>query len=231
MAKKNEGNYVSVAGKISTWSYGRIMRIMKKLNLTIYVMIQNMCDCIVRYMDDKHNLTPDLEKALSMFEHMIGWQDNFNLADPSTQPEVSEATYYLVDSKGKKGVRVVHVERPFFGTWTQNFNVQQILERFLCLTFQSLYRRLRYIAVCRDCKSILELLTEIVGELEKEEDKKELTKPFEDANRAENNKAVEYGARTKRKHHKDPYFQELNTQKDEELQPDEKFDYSGISTE
>ena len=185
---KDEGNFVSVAGKISTWSYGRIMRILKRKGLNIYQMIQNFCDTIIRYMDDKHNRTPDVEKAMNMFEQMIGWENNFNLCDPNTKPEISEATYYLSDftkDKAKKGVRVVHVERPLMDKWTQTFNVQQILERFMFLTFPSLYRRLRFIAVCRECTSILELLIDIVGELEREEDKKELLRDFEDADRGD----------------------------------------------
>lgn len=185
---KDEGNVVSVAGKISAWSYGRIMRILKAKKLNIYQMIQNFCDTIIRYMDDKHNRTPEVERAMNTFEHMIGWEENFNLSDPNTKPEISEATYYLSDftnDKAKKGVRVVHVERPFFGKWTQTFNVQQILERFMCLTFPSLYRRLRFIAVCRECTSILELLIDIVGELEREEDKREMMQPFEDADRGD----------------------------------------------
>ena len=185
---KDEGNFVSVAGKISTWSYGRIMRILKRRGLNIYQMIQNFCDTIIRYMDDRHNRTPDVEKAMNMFEGMIGWENNFNLCDPNTKPEISEATYYLSDftkDKAKKGVRVVHVERPLMDKWTQTFNVQQILERFMCLTFPSLYRRLRFIAVCRKCTSILELLIDIVGELEREEDKKELLRDFEDADRGD----------------------------------------------
>ncbi|MBO5707631.1 MAG: hypothetical protein J6T37_01625 [Bacteroidales bacterium] len=185
---KDEGNFVSVAGKISTWSYGRIMRILKRKGLNIYQMIQNFCDTIIRYMDDKHNRTPDVEKAMNMFEGMIGWENNFNLCDPNTKPEISEATYYLSDftkDKAKKGVRVVHVERPLMDKWSQTFNVQQILERFMCLTFPSLYRRLRFIAVCRECTSLLELLIDIVGELEREEDKKEMMRDFEDADRGD----------------------------------------------
>ena len=185
---KDEGNFVSVAGKISTWSYGRIMRILKRKGLNIYQMIQNFCDTIIRYMDDRHNRTPEVEKAMNMFEGMIGWENNFNLCDPNTKPEISEATYYLSDftkDKAKKGVRVVHVERPLMDKWTQTFNVQQILERFMCLTFPSLYRRLRFIAICRECTSILELLIDIVGELEREEDKKELLKDFEDTDRGD----------------------------------------------
>jgi hypothetical protein len=200
---ENKGNFVSVAGKISTWSYGRIMRILKAKKLNIYQMIQNFCDTIIRYMDDKHNRTPEVERAMNTFEHMIGWEDNFNLCDPNTKPEISEATYYLSDftkDKAKKGVRVVHVERPLMDKWTQTFNVQQILERFMCLTFPSLYRRLRFIAVCRDCNSILELLIDIVGELEREEDKKELSAPFEDADRGDFGQHIHTERNRKRTH-------------------------------
>lgn len=200
---ENKGNFVSVAGKISTWSYGRIMRILKAKKLNIYQMIQNFCDTIIRYMDDKHNRTPEVERAMNTLEHMIGWEDNFNLCDPNTKPEISEATYYLSDftkDKAKKGVRVVHVERPLMDKWTQTFNVQQILERFMCLTFPSLYRRLRFIAVCRDCNSILELLIDIVGELEREEDKKELSAPFEDADRGDFGQHIHTERNRKRTH-------------------------------
>ena len=206
----DKGDYVSVAGKITTWSYGRIMRIMKRLGITIYVMIQNMCDCIIRYMDDKHNLTPESEKVMSMFEHLIGWENNFNLCDPDAKPEIAEATYFLNDANGKKGVRAMHVKRPFFDKWEQTFNIKDIFERFFCLIAPGLYKRYRYIAICRECASIIELLNEIIGELESEENKKELLKPFEDANRAENGKPLEYGRRTRIRQHKDPYFQELN---------------------
>lgn len=189
--------------KVSKDTYDALKRIERKQGISIYSIIQNMCDCIRRYTEDRTRLSPMVEKAMNMLEHMIGWKDNFNVADPNADPEISEATYYLNDKNGKKGIRVVHVERPFFGEWKQTMNLQQILERFMCLTFPSLYRRLRFIAVCRECNSILELLFDIVGELEREEDKRDLAQPFEDAQRSDFGKAVEYGQRTRRKKHQD----------------------------
>ena len=189
--------------KVSKETYDALKRIERKQGVSIYGIIQNMCDCIRRYTEDRTRLSPMVEKAMNILEHMIGWRNNFNVADPNADPEISEATYYLNDKNGKKGIRVVHVERPFFGDWKQTFNLQQILERFMCLTFPSLYRRLRYIAYCRQCTSILELLLEIVGELEREEDKKDLQQPFEDATRSEFGQDIKYGQRTKRKHHKE----------------------------
>lgn len=187
MSKNNneEGNYVSVAGKISTWCYGRMMRLLNRRGITTYQVVQNSCASIVKHMDDKHNLTPENEKVIGVFEGMVGWEDNFNLADPNAKPEVSEATYYMSDQNGKKGIVVMHVERPFFGQWKQNFNVQQILERFLCLTFPQLYKRMRFIAVARQCANIFELLLDVVAELEAEEQKKEMLAEFEDDDRGD----------------------------------------------
>lgn len=190
--------------KVSKETYDALKRIERKQGISVYGIIQNMCDCVRRYMEDKTKLSPMVEKAMNMLEHMIGWKNNFNIADPTAEPEIIEATYYLNEKSGeKKGIRVVHVERPFFGDWKQTYNVQHILEKFMCLTFPSLYRRLRFIAVCRQCGSILELLLDIVGELEREEDKRDLQEPFADAQRSEYGQDIQYGQRTKRKHHKE----------------------------
>lgn len=187
--------YAMCQTKISIPMWRRLRHIMKRMGLkSIYGIIQNFIDVFIRFTDDRHNLTPESELLMGAFEHCENWGTNFNLCDHTADPEISEATYYLRDKK-KKGVRVFHVERPFFGQWTQTWNVQQILEKFLCLTFPQLYMRLRAIAVFRECNSILELLYTIVTEQEAEENKAEFRKPFEDAERSE------WG----RKPHEQPY--------------------------
>ena len=186
MSKDNEqlDDHKLVATKVSIPTWRKFNRVLRKIGMSSYEAVQNFVDVFIRFGDDKHNLTPDMELLMSSFEKQEKWGDTFNLADPTTQSEISEATYYLRD-KDKKGVRVCHVERPFFGDWSETWNVKQILEKFLCLTFPSLYSRLRAIAVARECMSILELLYNVVSEMESEENKAEFRKPFEDAERSE----------------------------------------------
>lgn len=184
MKNKEKEEVKNVGTKMNLPFYRRFVRVLNKIGVSGYSFFQNCAEVLVRNVDSKHNLTPEMEKAMATFENCEGWKNNFNLADPTTNPEIAEATYYLRDAN-KKGVRVVHVEKPFFKEWTQTWNVQQILEKFLCLTFPQLYKRLRYIAVCRQCASIFELLISVVTELESEENKRELREPFEDANRSE----------------------------------------------
>lgn len=173
-----------IATKISIPTFRRLTKILHRVGVTSYTLMQNFIDVFIRYGDDRHNLTPEMEELMTAFEHCDGWDKQFNLADPDARPQITEATYYLRD-KEKRGVRVVHVELPFFGHWSQTWNIQMILEKFLCLTFPSLYKRLRALAVVRDCTSILELLIQVVNEYESEENKAELRRPFEDAERSE----------------------------------------------
>lgn len=199
--KKNEG-YMVVATKVSKQAYTRLVKLAKKKCLSLYELMQMVCDTLIRYMDDRHNLTPEMEKAMSVFEHMNGWKDALNLADPTVEPEVAEATYY-VTSKGKKGCRAVHVFKPFMGKWTQTENIQDIIERNMSYTMPERYSRLRDLAYEMDCTTVLQLLDLLIDAHSVEALNAELRKDFEDADRSDwGKKPVE--SPYKRKHHKDP---------------------------
>jgi hypothetical protein len=145
-----------------------------------------VCDTLIRYMDDRHNLTPELEKAMSIFEHMSGWRNAYNLASAGTSQEVGEAIYLVQATDGKKkGVRAVLVEKPYFGAPTQTYNLQQIIERLICLTMPERYRRLRALAVECDCSSLLDLFDYMLDLHSKDEDLKEFRATFEDNDRHE----------------------------------------------
>lgn len=203
MATDKKG-YEMMQTKVSPETFERIKQIEAKLHLKAYGLIQNMVDCIVRYMDDRHNLTPEIEQAMSIFEHLIGWADALNLADPTVKKEVAEAIYFMEDPQGvKKGVRAVHVTRPYFDEWKQDYNVQHILDRTISLLFPDVYKRLLKVMEHLDFKSITEFLNFVVDHFQAEADIEELRNLFEDAARAENTKDVEYGQRTKRTKRKD----------------------------
>ncbi len=204
MAQDND-KYQVLSTKVSNDAWQRINRLARKKGLTIYEIVQMVCDTLIRYMDDRHNLSEEMEKAMSIFEHMEGWRDALNLADPTVEKEVGEATYYLYDPAGeKKGTRAVHVMKPFFGNWSEDSNIQHIIERTMVLVVPEKYRRLRMLAVDLDCSSLLELFDKIIDHFAREADVAELRKMFEDADRAENGRSIAYGERTRRKMHHSP---------------------------
>ena len=198
--------YMMLQTKVSPDTYRRIRRIERKKGLSSYGIIQMMCDCIVRYMDDRHNLTPEMERVMSIFEHLEGWGNAFNLADPSARPEIMEATYYLRDAR-RKGVRAVHVKQPILKNspdWQMDYNIQHILENTLCMLMPRRYQRLRMLAAEMDCGSILELIDKLIDDHSRDEDTREIRKSFEAANLSDHGKPIEYGRKTKSTHHKTP---------------------------
>lgn len=198
-----EEKYKVVATKVSSRVKKRIAQICRKKGLTEYDLLQMMCDCIVRYMDDAHNLTPEMERVMSMFEHMNGWKNAFNLADPSAEPTIYEAVY-VMGAKGRKGARCMKVTRPMLpGQWMQDANVQHIFERMMEVLMPEHYMRMRQAALAHDFSNQFEFITWLVDRYVEDARLAEWRKEFEDC-RAENGKEVRYGAKTKSVHHRSP---------------------------
>lgn len=179
-------DYVQITTKLSPESFARMRELCARKQMKPYTMLQMMVDTAIRYMDDRHNLTPELEEVMRIFEHMDGWEGSISWTDWDGKAEIKEATYYVANDC-KKGVRAVHVERPFFGDWSENRNIQDILERTLCLLLPNRYKKLRQMAVEMECNSLLELIDKLCDEHTDEADIRELRKTFEE------NRMTEYG--------------------------------------
>lgn len=196
-------HYKTVATKISPYAYRLLQRLARKLGMKIYELLQMFVDTSIRYMSDAHNLTPEMERAMAIFEHMTGWAGCMNFAEPTGDKSISEAIYFLTSQK-KKGCRAVLVTPPFLGKMGQTENVQRILERTIELLCPERYRRLRLLAAELNRQSIVDLIDWLIDYHSTDSDTEEMRKMFEDALRAENNKPVAYGERTKRKKHYTP---------------------------
>ena len=155
MANENQNQYderfVTLATKVSRHAAEQLARIAKKKDMTIYELIQMVCDTLIRYMDDRHNLSEEMERAMSIFEHMVGWADALNLADPTVHREVCQAVYIFQDADGqKRGFRAKMVDKPFCGIWTETSNVMDIFERIFNICMPELYMKLYRARVSSD---------------------------------------------------------------------------------
>ena len=203
--QSNQDKHVVVATKLSRPAAERLAKIAKHKDMTIYELIQMVCDTLIRYMDDRHNLSEEMERAMSIFEHMVGWADALNLADPTVQKEIAQAVYIFQDADGqKKGFRAVMVDKPFIGQWTEDQNVMHIFERIFNICMPDLYMKLfraRIILGCERVSEVINLLADaqVIMHLNDE-----YRKDFEDADRADNGHAVQYGQKTKGLQHRTP---------------------------
>lgn len=197
----NDKNTVVINTKIQKVYLELLNRLCRMKGITPYQLLQNCVETLIKYMVKDHNLTPDIEQAMDMFEHCEGWKDAFNLCDPSASPEVVFAAYFLQDAEGKKGLRSVLVEKPYFGIWTQTENVNEIFERTFCTLLPGLYKRLRATGVEMQSNTVIETITKLIRLYGDDADAAIYRELFEDANRSEYGKKP-HDTQYKRKHRK-----------------------------
>ena len=203
--QQQDEKFVVLSTKVSRHAAEQLARIAKHKGLTIYELIQMVCDTLIRYMDDRHNLSEEMERAMSIFEHMVGWADALNLADPTVHKEVCQAVYIFQDADGqKKGFRAKMVNKPFCGLWTEDSNVMDIFERIFNICMPELYMKLfraRIILGCERVSEVINMLAdaEVIMHLNGE-----LRQDFEDAARMDNGKGYAYGNKTKSTQHRTP---------------------------
>ena len=203
--RQADERHVVVGTKLSRASAERLARIAKQKGCTIYQLIQMVCDTLIRYTDDRHNLTQEMEQAMTLFEHMQGWADSINLVDPTIQKEIVSAVYIIQDAEGKKkGLRATMVDKPWMGIWNQTENVMQIFERLFNILMPELYTKLFRAKVELECNTVTEVINLLVDNEVIARQNDEYRKDFEDCARAENGKDYGYGRRTKGHQHRTP---------------------------
>ena len=169
--------------KVTQTAKDRLKAICQQHDFSLFDMLQMLCDCLIRFMDDRHNLNDDLLRIIRMFEDLPGWKTALRLTDDMSEAQVMEAFYVLRHPKGTGAPRIVHVTRPMLDGdpegWIATHNIQLQLERFIELTAPSLYKHLRLLAVDLGTESLLDTIHIIANLYKENEDEKELRLQFE----------------------------------------------------
>ena len=195
-------DYSLISTKVSPEARGRLKAICEKYGFKIYDMLQMMCECLIRLMDEEHNISEEMMKVIRMFENLPEWNTAFRITEPftmtrkkevvrgsikkvidvDTSVEIVEA-FYVIRRKGKTGSRLVHVVRPTMENdaegWQCNYNTVQQLERFMELTNESLYKHLRCLSTDLGTVSLLDTIHTIANLDRENPDEGELRLQFE----------------------------------------------------
>lgn len=177
---------ITIATKVSPEAAARLKNICVKRDITLYDMLQMMCDCMLRYMDSAHNLTQELNQLMAIFDGMNNWDNSISLAEPMDQKRIIEAFYILAEI-GKQGHRVVHVKGDANNLFREeSYNMVEALEMFVCEAFPTLYRKARLAGVALDTNSVFETMYKLIDEAIIDSEEAENRKQFEDNTWAEN---------------------------------------------
>ena len=69
---------------------------------SVFHALRMLCETLVRFGDDRHNLTEQLIRVIRMFENIPGWSKSICLADDEQEFGIVEAIYIL-RAPGKDG--------------------------------------------------------------------------------------------------------------------------------
>lgn len=201
--ENNQKQMMQLQTKVTPEVYARLKAIEEKFGFSTFEALRNLVDVLIRFGDDRHNLSNDLTRCIRMFENLPGWSKSICLGDGLAEMEIVEAFYVLRTHKDPQGCRLVWVERPMMNGdaygWSATYNVQRMLERFIEVINPSLYKYLRQLAVEMNTESMFDLITRLADLYRENPDEKELRLQFEDNDYERGNRVYQ------NTHYKRPY--------------------------
>ena len=116
--------------------------------------------------------------------------------------------------KDKRGFGAVMIDKPFMGEARMTECTDDILERVCEVTMHGIYRRLRLVGGMMKCNNLSDVLLDLIErqskDLREEDDRIQMNG---EAMFSENGKRIEYGKRTKAKHHRTPDGEAMRQQR------------------
>lgn len=178
------GSYKVIATKVSPEAAEMLEALAKRHGMSVYNLLQMMCRVFVTMMCEEAPVSEELAKIIRLFEGMSKSKERFSIMDRTATPKV-DAAVYLLGANGKTGNEAVMVDKRADGELVQTYNLQAILEAFLCKALPSFYRRLRALGVEMECGSIYETIDKIIDLQLVDPNEQEVHRMFKDNERCE----------------------------------------------
>ena len=213
MSNKGENRkYEGVSVKLSPDQYALLNAICDALGVNTYQIFQMFFYTLCKAAAPMHELSPEIRKIMTLMETDAGWANAFNMANPN-HLHVAQAILIL-EQEGKKGFGAVMIDKPFMGKARMTENVDDILERATEVTMHGIYRRLRLVGGMMGCNNLSDILLDLIErqgkDLREEDDRIQMNG---EAQFSESGRRIEYGKRTKAKHHRTPDGEAMRQQR------------------
>lgn len=195
----NKEKYAGMGTKVSPAMAEVINSICDSLGVDVYHLLQQFLYTLVRASSPEHELSPEIQKILTMMESDAGWQNALNLCNPDGL-SVSQCILIL-EQKDKKGFGMVMVDKPFMDSVLQTECVDDIIERVTEVGMHGIYRRLRRLGAKLGCHHLSDILLTMIDAqttIQLDEEFRSEMQGRDDY--ADNGKTYAYGKKTKSKH-------------------------------
>ena len=202
--KDNKG-YEVLSVKISPDQSVLLNAICDALGVNTYQIFQMFFQTLLRASSPLHELSPEIQKVMAFMETDAAWNEAFNLANPNGLRVAR--TILILEQEDKKGFGAVMINKPSLpGEKPQMTEcVDDILERVTEATMIGIYNRLRRLGARLNCEHLSDILLTMIERqnimLTDDENRFEMKG---DAMYDARGRKIEYGKKTKAKHHRTP---------------------------
>lgn len=210
--KQKDEKHVVYSVKVSPVQAAVLDKICETIGVNSYQMFQMFAYTMARAAAPQHELDPRIRKVMTIMETDASWAKAFNLANPNDL-DVAQVVLIL-QQKDKRGFGAVMIDRPFMGEARMTECTDDILERVCEVTMHGIYRRLRLMGGQLGCNNLSDvLLTMIDAQTVIELEEENRIQMNGEAQFSESGRRIEYGKRTKAKHHRTPDGEAMRQQR------------------
>lgn len=212
MSNNENRKYEGVSVKLSPDQYVLLNAICDALGVNTYQIFQMFFYTLCKAAAPMHELSPEIRKIMTLMETDVGWANAFNMANPNDL-DVAQVVLIL-QQKDKRGFGAVMIDKPFMGDAHMTECTDDILERVCEVTMHGIYRRLRLMGGQLGCNNLSDVLLTMIDAqtiLELEEENR--IQMNGEAQFTDSGKRIEYGKRTKAKHHRTPDGEAMRQQR------------------
>ena len=210
--KQKDEKHVVYSVKVSPDQAAVLDKICETIGVNSYQMFQMFAYTMARAAAPQHELDPRIRKVMTMMETDASWAKAFNLANPNDL-DVAQVVLIL-QQKDKRGFGAVMIDRPFMDKARMTECTDDILERVCEVTMHGIYRRLRLMGGQLGCNNLSDVLLTLIEKQSNEEIDAENQREMQgEAQFTASGKRIEYGKRTKAKHHRTPDGEAMRQQR------------------
>lgn len=181
---------IPIGTKVSPEARARLTNICLVKGFSEYDALQMMVDVLIRMMDDRFNLSYDMERMIAIFDGVKDWRTSIRLTDSEKAMNIS-AAFYVMTEPNRTGTRLAYVQgdaQDMLRTCT--FNVQDVTDKFVSMLMPDAYNKLKQIAEELGTTNTYDTLLRMIEDHRIDITADEINEMFADNDYAENAKKM-----------------------------------------
>ena len=188
MKQEQDKRTILIQTRATKEEFALFSNLAKRVGLNAYTFLRNIIDCMIRYSDDRHALSPDLENIIRIFENFQGWSSLSTICGTGKK-RVMKCVYLIVEldnektdngQKVKNGLVPVLVDNPMEEA---TYNKHIILEEIIKAVSIKLYTRLKEVGKELETPTMYETIMQLCEMFREDPDAAYIREMFSDCRR------------------------------------------------